>query len=416
MTVENKIDEKKLINLYHYNPTCEYAVGNGDLNWQPNLLLQKMESELALLPLYFARPTDYILVENKPAEKFSFRISKLDIQCPCFIAKKEVNDYPGETDKIDRLLPWGWSPAEHKLLAPLKSHCSATFRTSPVFNWKPEHRDLYSKKFALQILREVLSEIDAVNVIKPELTARVCTSKTEIEELLKIWGNVMIKAPWSSSGRGLQPITKTPVHPKVWEKINGIITDQGYVMAEPLLNKAFDLAFQFEIKKGKIKYLGLSNFITDKKGQYQGNFLNGLPSDLPFQLTEFIASIPETILPSLINILENSALAKLYEGNFGVDTLIFRDKNQHLKINPCLEINVRQNMGLLSLHLEKLIYNEIKGIYRTYYDSRKSFFEFAREMETQFPLTITNHRIKKGFFPLTDFNENTMFGAYMLID
>ena len=226
----------------------------------------------------------------------------------------------------------------------------------------------------------------------------------------------MIKAPWSSSGRGLQPITKTPVHPKVWEKINGIITDQGYVMVEPLLNKAFDLAFQFEMKKEKIKYLGVSNFITDKKGQYQGNFLNGLPLDLPFQLTEFITSIPETILPPLIKILESSALAKLYEGNFGVDTLIFWDENKNLKINPCLEINVRQNMGLLSLQLEKLIYYGIKGIFSTYYDPRKSFFEFARKMETQFPLTITNRKIKKGFFPLTDFNENTMFGAYILID
>ena len=186
-------------------------------------------------------------------------------------------------------------------------------------------------------------------------------------------------------------------------------------MVEPLLNKAFDMAFQFEMEKGKIRYLGTSNFTTDKKGQYQGNFLNGLPSYFTHEIIEFVTLVPEIMLPPLIKILEDSPLAHFYEGNFGVDTLIFCDKNYNLKINPCLEINVRQNMGLLSLQIEKLIPRGIKGIFRTYYDPRKSFFEFAREMEYQFPLIISNRKIKKGFFPLTDFTEHTMFGAYILV-
>ena len=187
-------------------------------------------------------------------------------------------------------------------------------------------------------------------------------------------------------------------------------------MVEPLLDKAFDLAFLFEIEKGKIRYLGISNFTTDKKGQYQGNYLNGLPDNLSPEINEFVQAAPETVLPSLIKVIEESDLAKYYEGNFGVDTLIFRDKNQNLKINPCLEINVRQSMGLLSLQLENLIQPGIKGMYRTYYNPQKSFFEFVHKMKIEYPLIISNQKIEKGFFPLTDFDVNTMFGAYMIVD
>ena len=93
---------------------------------------------------------------------------------------------------------------------------------------------------------------------------------------------------------------------------------------------------------------------------------------------------------------------------------MYWDENRNLKINPCLEINVRQNMGLLSIHLEKLIQPNKTGMYRTYYNPKKSFSEFTHEMETKFPLTVTNGKIASGFFPLTDFNENTSFGAYIL--
>lgn len=404
--------KKEPINIYHFNPTCEYAVGNGTTSWQPNILLQQMESELSLLPLHFAQTSDYILVDNKPSNKFYIQMDRFGIGVPNILIKKEITNFHR---KIDHLFPWGWSPAEHRLLSPLKSHCSKIFQESPIFNWLSVHRDIYSKKFALEILQRMLSEIESSIMISKSQTARICTTKSEIEELLKTWGTLMVKAPWSSSGRGLQPIVKIPVHTKVWEKIIGIIRNQGYVMVEPLLNKAFDLAFQFEMEKGKIKYLGISNFTTDKKGQYQGNFLNGLPSGIPNELEKFISSLSEIILPPLIKNLEDSALAKYYEGNFGVDTLIFWDKSQGLKINPCLEINVRQNMGLLSLKLEKLIYPGIKGIFRTYYDPQKSFFIFAREMEILFPLSISNLKIKKGFLPITDFNEKSMFGAYLLV-
>jgi len=229
------------------------------------------------------------------------------------------------------------------------------------------------------------------------------------------WGKLMVKAPWSSSGRGLQPIRYKPIHPKVWAKILAMVKDQGYTIVEPYLDKVIDLAFQFELKKGKIRYLGISNFSTDYKGQYNGNSLNGLPDSLNENVKEFIERVPSLVIKPIIEILEASDFANNYEGCFGVDTLIFKDEAGELKVNPCLEINVRHNMGLLCLTLEKFIVPHKKGIFRTWFQPGTSFRTFTQEMEKKHPLIIANKKIVSGFYALTEAKEDTQFGAYLLV-
>ena len=408
---------EKLPNVYLFNPTCEYAVANGQSSWQPNRLLQKMEKDLGALPLFFARPNDVVLVKKLPPPEFLATLQRINITPPRFLQLEEITiNSEFINQQKSRLLPWGWSPAAHRLLEPLKPFCSENFQKSPITNWKPEYRDIYSKKFALEILKKLLQELPAEKVLAPHLISQICFTKPEIEKCIKRWGKIMVKAPWSSSGRGLQKVTKTPVAEKVWEKLLGIINDQSYAMVEPLLEKVLDLAFEFKLKNGKVTYLGISRFLTDEKGQYQGNSLNEWPLEINSEITAFAETLPEMIIKPLIKSIESSLLANYYEGFFGVDTLIFRDEKNNLRVNPCLEINVRQNMGLLSLHLEKLISHEKKGVFKTFYKPGKSFFEFKKEMEKTWPLKLTNSKIESGFFPITPGFKDTLFGAYILVE
>ncbi len=402
--------------IFLFNPTCEYAVANGSTSWQPRRVLQEMESDLSTLPMFFALPDDLILVDRLPSDGFMKHFEKIGVSVPQFVLKNKILN-PGNHIKqtFDNLLPWGWSPAAHKLLSPLKPYCSEGFKNSPVASWKPGHSELYSKRFALKILKGLLSSVQAEIFISEDLMPEICTTREQIEKLVSRWGKLMVKAPWSSSGRGLQPVTKTPVHPKVWEKLLGIVNDQGFAMVEPFLDKVADLAFQFEVKNGGISFLGISNFWADKKGQYHGNFLNGLPCGYPEEVKSFLGNVPRVIMDPLIKVLEKSELAKFYEGNFGVDTLIFRDKRNQLKINPCLEINVRQNMGLLSLQLEKLLHPGAKGMFKIFYKPGGSFCTFKGEMEKKHPLKITSQKIESGFFPLTDATGHPQFGGYILV-
>lgn len=403
-------------NLYFFNPTCEYAVGNGSPNWQPNQLLQRMEADLDILPMFFASPNDFVLVEKLPSNNHSETLSELGITLPGFILKNDALNKVGiQNQEWNSLKPWGWSPVAHRFLQVFKNSCSAEFQNSPVFNWKPEYRDLYSKKFSLEILTRLLREFPNENFIPETLKARVCTRKEDFEQLISIWEKLMVKAPWSSSGRGLQPITKTPVHHKVWEKLMGIISEQGFAMTEPLLDKKLDIAFQFKAEKGKISFVGISNFTADAKGQYIGNNLNGLPDNLDSKLKEFAQFVPQIVLEPLIKILETSKIAQSYEGFFGVDALIYADKNNRLKINPCLEINLRYNMGLLSIQLERFIVPGAKGIFRTWFKPGHSYLHFKQEMEKKHPLVLQARRISSGFLSLTDPDHNSRFGAYVLV-
>jgi hypothetical protein len=405
-----------LPDIYLFNPTCEYAVANGRVSWQPNRLLRKMEEDLDVLPMLFARPNDIVLVKKLPGDSFIKLCERMGTALPKFVLQNEIKANPYFIRQAkNRLLPWGWSPATHHLLATLKPSCSDEFKLSPVAQWKPEHRDFCSRFFALQILKELLPRLPPDITISPQKIPHVVTSKEELECLIRQWGKVMVKAPWSSSGRGLQKITKTPVVEKVWEKLLGIIRQQGYALAEPLLNKTLDMAFQYELKKGKATFLGTSRFFTDDKGQYQGNYLNGWPGQTDPKVIQFAENLHELLIDSFISTIEKSSLAELYEGNFGVDMLIFRDKHGELKVNPCLEINVRLNMGLLSIQPEKRIAPGSKGIFQIFFQPNKTFMHFREEMEIKHPLKLKNSKIISGFCPLTPVFENTKFGAFILI-
>lgn len=407
---------KKLSDIFLFNPTCEYAIANGNTSWQPNRLLQKMESDLSCLPLFFATNKDYVVVDRMPSNNYLGKIKTIKPDLPNFILKNDLKKCTFQDIGINRLIPWGWSPAAHKLLFPLKSHCSNDFKASPIFNWTENHKEIYSKRFSLKILHQLTDTLKLDYIIPDHQLPRICHSKKEVEKLIQKWNKIMVKAPWSSSGRGLQPVTKIPVHEKVWEKINGIIHEQGFVIVEPLLEKVLDFSFQFEIKNKKPEFLGISNFCTDKKGQYQGNNLNGLPDNTSERIREFQQIVIADIWPVLIKILEKSELIELYEGYFGVDTLVYSNNSSELKINPCLEINVRQSMGLLSLQLEKLMVKNKKAIFRIYYEQGKTFKTFTDDMKGKHPLIISNHKIKSGFFTLTEALDDTLFGAYILVE
>jgi hypothetical protein len=236
-----------------------------------------------------------------------------------------------------------------------------------------------------------------------------------VEELANQWKQLMVKLPWSSSGRGLQPVTKFPIHQSVRQRISGMLKNQGEVFVEPLLEKVFDLGFLYEVTSDDVKWLGPSLFFTDEKGQYKGNYLNGLPSDISDELNLFINEVLE-IIPSIhINLLNRAEIRKLYQGPFGIDTLIYRNIEGELKINPCLEINWRFTMGHVALNLEQYLHKEVKAIFRTYYDNQKSFFIFARENIQNQPLKLSDGKIASGFIPLTEISEDSIFGAYLSV-
>lgn len=366
---------------------------------------------MANLPQFLCRPKDIVVVQNHPSQQLKKMLSVAGFALPQFRELIEI----GTATNFNKLCPWGWSPASHQLLKPLKPSCSREFLSSAVGDWKPEHRELFSRNTALQFLKTLLLKYKKTSFIGQENLPRICNSIGEVEQLANHWKQLMVKLPWSSSGRGLQPVTKFPLHQSMRQRISGMLKNQEEVFVEPLLEKVFDLGFLYEITSDDVKWLGPSLFFTDEKGQYKGNYLNGLPSDISDELNLFIKEALEIIPPIHFKLINQAEIRKLYQGAIGIDTLIYRDIEGELKINPCLEINWRFTMGHVALNLEQYLHKEAKAIFRTYYDNQKSFSIFAGENIQNQPLKLSEGKITSGFIPLTEISEGSIFGAYLSV-
>ena len=222
------------------------------------------------------------------------------------------------------ICPWGWSPAlVHEL----------TLAGVPRSN-------LPTKEY-LHRLRE-LSSRETTVPIQTELgiSSKVCRSLEDIESLIKAWGEIIMKSPWSSSGKGLMQ-TDNPN----WQGwVKRIIRLQGCVIAEKLVDKKQDFAMEFWMRDGKASYVGLNIFHTDGHGHFLDNIIGSQEKN-----AESIASmlkIPkklETVREWFIGKLPQ--IARWYTGPIGVDMLVTTKGTLH----PCIEINWRMTMGMAGI-------------------------------------------------------------------
>lgn len=164
------------------------------------------------------------------------------------------------------------------------------------------------------------------------------TSEEEVSNWLSRHEDTFFKAPWSSSGRGVQRSLDMRLD-KLLEWTGSVIRRQGSIMAEVAADKVLDLATEWRCLNGCAEYLGLSVFRTSGRGIYQGNLLlsqnelSGIVSAVCPEWSDKIISRQKDIIERII--------APEYDGNLGIDMLV--DTRGHL--NPCLEINLRTTMG-----------------------------------------------------------------------
>lgn len=397
-------------NIYYFNPTCELAVANGSFSYQPPLLLQQMEHDLSILPFVFCSSNDFVLTGNKPSAIFTEMLRKYGFELPQFYSISELEALPNGS--FAKIFPWGWSPASHHKLSRLKEKCSPEFRESPVYKWQEIHKKLYERSTSLSLLHKVIKLSNDQCIINTELTGKKCFSINETEIQLKKHKQLVIKAPLSSSGRGIQMIRKPELDSAKKQWISGILKQQQYVVAEPFLNKVTDFSFQFNIRsESDIEYLGISFFDTNSNGQYQKTYLNTDLTSLNDNPTrESLKSAAQVVLATL----KKSVYGLLYRGFIGIDGMICRNENR-VFIQPVVEVNCRFNMGILAKFLESKIHPDSKGKFELFYGTPGQFSSFANQMTCQNQLILKDGKIQSGFLPLTDGDKLSKYGAYILV-
>lgn len=343
-----------LPNIYYFNPTSEMAVANGNVSWQPNRILQQFEQDIELIIAFLANKEDIVLLRKIPSQNHLAKLEKMGVKLPQL---KQLEDSFGDRGFTSRpkgnLNPWGWSPAMVKLFEPIHSSSQTNFALSNTVNWNASTKELFSRKTALKVLKELIKS-DQTGITTEKELPIICTSIDQVVNCHKTNKRSILKAPWSSSGRGLQTIDRDEIHPQIINWSKGILKDQGYLMVEPLLDKQFDFAFQFEIKQKEIKYLGTSWFKTNDKKAYSGNYLKKEFAQIPIEFEELLSKNEVQIVENLSKSLAKTYLGN-YEGMAGIDAMFIKNNNKESLIHPCVEINLRYNMGNIAQALSPFI-------------------------------------------------------------
>ena len=310
--------------LLYFNPETEYALASGASFYTPPLVVEAMRRANQLLPEKWGTPGDVILVDDANNLNSGFRLVDWSMLKRLF---EENNDIKVE--------PWGWNKAlmrrflDHDVPASCLPDDTtiemirqlAHRRTTVVLNSK--WNEMVGERHRIDLPVELFSE-------------------TECVDFLRDHKGCWMKAPWSSSGRGVINTAADMSEEQVRQWCRGIIRRQGSVLAEIGASRLADFATEWSIEKGVARYLGLSCFNTSNRGKYISNELHP-QSLLTRRFNEESTIKLGRVVEIQKNIIQNTF--ESYTGPLGIDMLIQTDG----LLRPFVEVNLRRTMGMLSI-------------------------------------------------------------------
>ncbi len=384
------------------------AIANGLLSYMPPKSLIQFEKDLAFLPSFFAMEGDIVITPELPNSSFVEQWHKLGLP---------IMRYADTLKNLEKaykhIKPWSWTPAMHHKTKHLKQYGNTSFKQSPNFTWQPSNRCFFSRETTNTVQRYLCQENTDENFIALETPALSFTSLDEFNTWFAHQDAVILKMPWSSSGRGIHVIDPSKGLNANYQWIQGAIKQQGFITAEPLLDKVFDFSFQFNLKQdGEIVFTGISYSINDDKQHFIGGNINW-----PHHKDE----ISEFLSPTYINLAAKQLIQALrkvephhhYEGPIGIDAIIYKNLDGYLKTHPCIDINWRYNMGLVNIALPKFVHSRSYGMWKISSFSLDGWNNFIKQNQTSKPLIIANGKIVSGFIPITPPSSQARFGVWM---
>ncbi len=325
--------------LHVYNPEHDIALGKNTDMFTPPKAARLMQAAFGHIPAYWAEDGDWILVNDVAHAKEMLDNEQRKHANVCFVdikdlSKLTVDNMPSE------VLPWGW---DKLLVKRLLSTNSLFERLVPSAEQLDIVRQLSSREFvALNLLPRLVA-------VDERLTGRMSVARSMDElknEIESCPGDVVLKSPWSCSGRGVRFISKTMTESeKGW--CRNILAEQGLLMIEPHYDRVCDFAMEFMADKEKgTRYLGLNVFETHN-GAYIDNVMESKERKMQV-LTKYVpVSLLDKVRENLVNMTSELFRGK-YSGPFGVDMMIIKDHTE-MKVHPCVELNLRRTMGHIAL-------------------------------------------------------------------
>ena len=267
---------------------------------------------------------------------------------------------------------------------------------------------------------------------------------------------------------------------KVESWANALIRRHGYLTAEPYYTKVQDFAMEFIADATGCHFIGYSLFVTDSHGRYIGSRLtsdaeieNTLASyvqrealhevrrwviahhsriiptawdtaqhPLPFGIDMMVVRTLDNSQPTttdersksrskvyfdyalqggrklLLNREQSSCLLELprYEAGKACEAGLIQ--TPQFKFHPCVEINLRMNMGIIAHELYRhRLTPDATGTYQiARFADNATLRQFHEEHTQLHPATYHDGKLSSGYMLLTPITDDTLHLAYVLCD
>lgn len=385
--------------MYLFNPEHDLALANFSPNYTPPASAALMAAELALLPAWYSGG-DSVVAEG---EQHRLHLETVRQWLP--VTSSLISSSDISKNSAQPILPWGWNPALRKRLI----SCGVQEERLPSTDELLRLRDYSDRRHAVQMLRELQEEEPAFCGESHHFTS--------LEELLRYLssfpGDKMLKMPLSGSGKGLIRVLDR-ITDKQTDWCRRVIGEQGGVVAEPVLNRVKDFAMEFYLENGKAHFAGYSLFRAAVSGAYLGN---ELLSDACI-VERLNTYVPGTLLGKLRKYLTDKLSARfpLYTGYAGVDMMICETEAEY-RIQPCVEINMRMNMGMVArIFHDHYMKENGEGTFTVgYFKKPGNAFSFHQKMQRESPLRVVHGKIVSGYLSLTPVVADTRYVGYISV-
>lgn len=331
--------------LHIFNPDNDMALAAFLPGFTPPANIRQMVDELFAFPRTWAQKEDvYAVFNTQSGQAFLYD--------PTSTTRRPINHYSElstlipEGDTLD-IRPWGWSPA--------LCHSLTKFGIPPQMLPDKEQlaaiRRLSSRQSAVDMLQAIVHDLGADHPLIGQ--SRMCHTTDEVIDAMSLWPHTILKAPWSSSGKGIR-YGQRGREDTLAGWVQRTMRQQGGVVVEPLYNKVYDLAMEFHSDgNGTITYEGLSLFTTHDTGAYRGNLVASEQSKEEWLMRHIPRPTFEAVKSWLITHLA-TLIGRHYRGYLGVDMLLAANDESSttepsLMLHPLVEINLRTTMGMVSV-------------------------------------------------------------------
>lgn len=314
--------------LHIFNPEHDVALASNLANFTAPHAARELRADLGFLPAFWAKDGDFVLVDDVNAALVNLRHFKRYAKDVVFVTLDDLANLPSMD--VDA---WGW---DHALESELLKGGICSDRL-PSESQIETVRALSNRHWTAQYLLPEIMKVD------DQLIGEAFYVQ-DVKDIFKFEYPYVLKAPWSSSGRGIRYVDLINSHLEGWT--SNVIQKQGGVMLEPYYHKLMDFAMEFESTDEGVLYSGLSLFHTEH-GAYSSNILASENEKLHV-IDKYISPQLLVNVSHRISKVLSGLFRETYRGPFGIDMMIVSD-GRNLRLHPCVELNLRRTMGHLAL-------------------------------------------------------------------